>query len=94
MSIPVVFAAQVARSPGAVAVTFEGLSMTYRGLEEASNRLAHWLSGYGVGPGQRVVLLLDRCAEAVVAMLAVLKTGAAYVPIDPVAAGGPDRGHR
>ena len=84
VSVPVVFAGQVARSPRAVAVTFEGLSMTYRELDEASNRLAHTLSGYGVGPGQQVVLLLDRCAQAVVAMLAVLKTGAAYVPIDPV----------
>ena len=58
-------------------------SWTYRELEEAANRLAHLLAGHGVGPGQRVALLLSRSAEAIVAILAVLKTGAAYVPIDP-----------
>ena len=57
--------------------------MTYRELDEASNRLAHLLIGQGVGPGQRVALLFSRSAEAIVAILAVLKTGAAYVPIDP-----------
>ena len=58
--------------------------MTYRELEEAANRLAHLLAGDGVGPGQCVALLLSRSAEAITAILAVLKTGAAYVPIDPV----------
>ena len=58
-------------------------SLTYRELEEAANRLAHLLAGQGVGPGQCVALLLERSAEAIVAMLAVLKTGAAYLPIDP-----------
>ena len=57
--------------------------MTYRELDEASNRLAHLLSGYGVGPGAGVALLFSRSAQAIVAMLAVLKTGAAYLPIDP-----------
>ena len=57
--------------------------MTYRELEEASNRLAHLLAGHGAGPGQCVGLLFPRCAEAVVAIVAVLKTGAAYLPIDP-----------
>ena len=57
--------------------------MTYRELDEAANRLAHLLAGQGVGPGQRVALLFSRSAEAIVAILAVLKTGAAYVPIDP-----------
>ena len=83
VSIPVLFAAQVARAPEAVAVTFEGRSLTYRELDEAANRLAHLLAGQGVGPGQCVALLFTRSAQAVVAMLAVLKTGAAYLPIDP-----------
>ncbi|HWR48728.1 MAG TPA: condensation domain-containing protein, partial [Pseudonocardiaceae bacterium] len=83
MSVPVVFAAQVARTPAAVAVTFGDLSMTYRELEEAANRLAHLLAAHGVGPGGCVTLLLERSAEAIVAMLAVLKAGAAYLAIDP-----------
>ena len=83
VSVPVLFAAQVARAPEAVAVTFEGRSMTYRELEEAANRLAHLLAGHGAGPGQCVALLFSRSAEAIVAILAVLKTGAAYLPIDP-----------
>ncbi len=57
--------------------------MTYRELDEAANRLAHLLAGQGAGPGECVALLFSRCAEAIVAMLAVLKTGAAYLPIDP-----------
>ena len=83
VSIPALFAAQVARAPEAVALTFGELSMTYRELDETSNRLAHLLIERGVDPGQRVALLLPRSADAIVAIFAVLKTGAAYVPIDP-----------
>ncbi len=83
VSVPELFAAQVARAPEAVALTFEGRSVTYRELDEAANRLAHLLAGHGVGPGHCVALLLSRSAEAIVAMLAVLKSGAAYLPIDP-----------
>ena len=83
VSIPALFAAQVRRTPEAAALTFAGHSMTYHELEEAANRLAHLLAGCGVGPGQCVGLLVPRSAQAVVAILAVLKTGAAYVPIDP-----------
>ena len=83
MSIPVLLAAQVARTPEAVAVTCGGRSLTYRELDEAATGLAHLLAGHGVGPGQCVGLLLSRSAEAIVAILAVLKTGAAYLPIDP-----------
>ncbi|MGA5540200.1 amino acid adenylation domain-containing protein, partial [Mycolicibacterium nivoides] len=84
VSILELFAAQVARAPEATAVTFEGRSMTYRELDEASNQLAHRLSAGGVGPGQYVALLFSRCAEAIVSIVGVLKTGAAYVPIDPM----------
>src|SRR5271168_2434696 len=83
VSIPALFAAQVARAPKAVAISCRENSWTYRELDEAANRLAHFLAGQGVGPGQCVALLLARSAEAVVAILAVLKTGAAYLPIDP-----------
>jgi amino acid adenylation domain-containing protein len=82
VSIPVLFAEQVARAPEAVAISCAGRSWTYRELDQAANRLAHLLSGQGAGPGQRVALMLPRSAEAVVAILAVLKTGAAYLPID------------
>ena len=84
LSIPEVFAAQVARNPDAPAVTFEGRTMSYRELDEASNRLAHQLVDHGAGPGQYVALLLPRSAQAIVAMLAVLKSGAAYLAMDPV----------
>ncbi|MGO4447196.1 amino acid adenylation domain-containing protein, partial [Mycobacterium sp. 2YAF39] len=83
VSIPALFTAQVEATPAAVAVSFQGRPMTYRELDEAANRLAHLLVGHGVGPGATVALLLPRSADAIVAMLAVLKTGAAYLPIDP-----------
>ena len=83
VSIPVLFAAQVARTPDAVALVCGERSWTYRELDQAANRLAHLLAGHGVGPGYVVALLFSRSPEAIVAILAVLKTGAAYLPIDP-----------
>jgi amino acid adenylation domain-containing protein len=68
-----------------VAISWNGTSMTYRELDEAANRLAHLLAGQGAGPGQSVALLFSRSTQAIVAILAVLKTGAAYLPIDPAA---------
>ncbi|MGH3959765.1 amino acid adenylation domain-containing protein [Mycobacterium sp.] len=88
VSIPVLFAAQVARAPEAVAITFDGHSVTYREVDEAANRLAHLLVAHGAGPGERVAVLLSRSVEAVVSILAVLKTGAAYLPIDPAVPAG------
>ena len=82
-SIPVMWAAQVQRTPQAVAMSFGDLSWTYRELEVAANRLAHLLAGRGVRRGDVVALMFERSAEAVIAILAVLKTGAAYLPIDP-----------
>ncbi len=83
LSIPAVFAEHVQNTPEAVAVTFEGRSTTYRELDEAANRLAHLLASEGVGPGDCVALQFSRSAEAIIAILAVLKAGAAYLPIDP-----------
>ncbi|HTX94476.1 MAG TPA: amino acid adenylation domain-containing protein, partial [Mycobacterium sp.] len=82
-SVPEMFAAQAARIPESVAIVFGALSLTYRELDECANRLAHLLSGQGVCRGACVAVLLERSAQAVVAMLAVLKTGAAYLAIDP-----------
>ncbi|MGW0359632.1 amino acid adenylation domain-containing protein, partial [Nocardia nova] len=83
MSIPALFAAQVARTPNATALSCGEDSWTYRQLEQAANRLAHLLTDHGVGPGCVVGLLMQRSAQAITAITAVLETGAAYLPIDP-----------
>ncbi|MFE9885090.1 amino acid adenylation domain-containing protein [Streptomyces scopuliridis] len=72
-----------ARHPDAIAVRDRTTRLTYGELHERANRLAHLLIRRGAGPEQVVGLLLPRCAGAIVAMLAVLKTGAAYLPLDP-----------
>jgi amino acid adenylation domain-containing protein len=83
MMIDELFALQAARTPDAVAVSFEGDRLTYRELEAAVDRLAADLRGAGVGPGALVALFLDRSLELVVAMLGALKAGGAYLPLDP-----------
>ncbi|GAT02597.1 linear gramicidin synthetase subunit C, partial [Mycolicibacterium fortuitum subsp. acetamidolyticum] len=83
-SVPAMFAQQVVRTPDAVALVCGQRSLTYRELDETSNRLAHWLVGLGAGPGRCVALFHSRCAEAIISIVAVLKSGAAYVPIDPM----------
>ncbi|MBY8849118.1 AMP-binding protein [Saccharothrix sp. MB29] len=82
-TIPGLFAAQAARTPDAVAVSCEGDALTYRELDERSNRLAHHLVAAGAGPEALVALRFTRSADLVVAVLGVLKSGAAYLPIDP-----------
>jgi amino acid adenylation domain-containing protein len=76
-------AEQAARTPAAVAVRFRDEELTYGGLEAQSNRLAHLLQGAGAGPEVPVAVFMDRSVEMVVALLGVLKAGAAYVPLDP-----------
>ncbi|MEA2604412.1 MAG: hypothetical protein QOF89_5404 [Acidobacteriota bacterium] len=75
--------AQVDRTPDAIAVTFEGASLTFRELDGAANRLARRLRSLDVGPEVRVGVRLERSLEMVVALLAVLKAGGAWVPVDP-----------
>ncbi|WP_266159409.1 non-ribosomal peptide synthase/polyketide synthase [Dyella silvatica] len=77
------FEAQVERSPAHIALRFEQQSCSYAELNQQSNRLAHTLMARGVGPGDLVALALPRSIEMVVALLAVLKAGAAYLPLDP-----------
>jgi amino acid adenylation domain-containing protein len=74
---------QASRTPGAIAVRGNGEELTYAALDESANRLARHLQARGAGLGDRVALLIDRRPALVVSMLAVLKTGAAYVPLDP-----------
>jgi len=76
-------AAQVERTPEAPAVVFGEESLTYRELNARANRLAAHLARLGVGPDVRVGLCLERSADLVVGLLATLKAGGAFVPIDP-----------
>ena len=75
--------AQVARSPGAVAVEFEGRRLSYGELDARAGRLAALLRARGVGRETLVGVCAERSLELVVALLAVLKAGGAYVPLDP-----------
>ncbi len=84
VSIPELWATQAACTPDTVALVCGEQSWTYHAVEEAANRLAHFLIDRGVRPGGCVALLVERSAPAIIAILAVLKTGAAYVPFDPM----------
>jgi nonribosomal peptide synthetase DhbF len=82
-TLPEWFEEHVRRTPDAIAVTHGDTRLTYRELNRWANRLAHRLIARGAGPERLVGLRLPRSAELVVAILAVLKTGAGYLPIDP-----------
>ncbi len=83
------FETQVDATPDAIAVHFDPGDggppqvWTYRELDQRANGLAHHLLALGAGPEQRVALCLERSPEMIVAILAVLKAGAAYIPLDP-----------
>jgi amino acid adenylation domain-containing protein len=74
---------QAARTPEATALRFAGASASYRELNAAANRVAHTLRAHGAGPGTLVAVCADRSPELVAALLGVLKSGAAYLPVDP-----------
>jgi amino acid adenylation domain-containing protein/non-ribosomal peptide synthase protein (TIGR01720 family) len=75
--------ARAARDPGAAALVMAGETLTYGELNRRANRLAHHLRDLGAGPEARVALLLERSFDMVAALFGVLKSGAAYVPLDP-----------
>ncbi|MFJ6379392.1 amino acid adenylation domain-containing protein [Kitasatospora sp. NPDC092039] len=76
------FAEQAARTPDRIAVSHGDEHLSYAALDARAAELAGWLTAAGVRPGQRVALFLDRSTDTVAAILAVLRTGAAYVPMD------------
>jgi amino acid adenylation domain-containing protein/non-ribosomal peptide synthase protein (TIGR01720 family) len=82
-SLAALVSAQVARTPQAPAVVSERETLSYAELERRANQLAHWLCRRGVRRDDRVAIALERSTDLVVALLGVLKAGAAYVPIDP-----------
>jgi surfactin family lipopeptide synthetase A len=77
------FEAQVDKAPDAIALTFEGLSLNYAGLNTKANQLAHYLIAKGVGPDVLVGVCIERSLEMVIGLLGILKAGGAYVPLDP-----------
>lgn len=83
LTVPARFAEQVARTPEATAVTeaASGTELTYRELEQRANQLAHHLIGRGVGHEDQIAVLAERSADLIVALLAILKAGAAYLPV-------------
>src|SRR5438067_1695460 len=77
------FEAQARQTPNATGLVFCDEEISYAELNSRANQVAHHLIGQGVGPGALVGVLMDRAAELIVGMLAILKAGAAYVPLDP-----------
>src|SRR5262249_46223418 len=82
-TLPRLFAAQAAARPDAVAVVFAGAQLSYGELEARANRLAHHLRALGVGAESVVGGCLERSLELVVALIAILKAGGGYLPLDP-----------
>ena len=82
-TLPELFEQQVDRTPDKNAVGFEDTSLTYKELNARANRLAHRLIERGIGPESIVAIALERSLDMVVSLLAVVKSGAAYLPLDP-----------
>ncbi|MGW2228796.1 amino acid adenylation domain-containing protein [Streptomyces formicae] len=82
-TVPELFAARADETPDAVALVFRDTELTYRELEARAERLARHLTGLGAGPERVVGIALPRSTELIVTLLAVLKAGAAFLPLDP-----------
>jgi amino acid adenylation domain-containing protein len=80
--LPELFEAQVEQTPDSVALSYHDECLTYRELNERANRLARYLVGHGIGPESRVALVMERSPELVIAALAIVKAGGAYVAIE------------
>jgi amino acid adenylation domain-containing protein len=77
------FEAQVKRTPATLSVMSDDEQLTYRELDERSNRLAHYLQRLGVGPEVLVAICMEKSADLIIAILGVLKSGGAWIPLDP-----------
>ena len=77
------FEQQVERSPEAIALVYQGQSLSYDQLNRKANQLAHRLIGLGIHPDERVAICVERSLEMVIGLLGILKAGGAYVPLDP-----------
>ncbi|WP_347217489.1 amino acid adenylation domain-containing protein [Chryseobacterium sp.] len=78
------FEDQVKRTPDNIALVYEGVQLSYRNLNEKANAMAYYLlQNYQIQPDDLIALCMDRSENIVIAILAILKTGAAYVPLDP-----------
>lgn len=84
MTLPQLFMTQAEHTPTAIAVVCGTHSMTYQELDVASNRLAQLLQKRGLAPATRIGVFLNRSTDLLVAVLGVLKSGSAYIPLDPL----------
>lgn len=82
--LPLLFEAQVKRTPGAIAAVYEDCALTYEELNRKANQLAHHLQRFGVGPESLVGLAVNRSLDMLVGALGIMKAGGAYVPLDPL----------
>ncbi len=82
-TIAELFETQAEKTPNNIALVFEGQTLTYKELNEKANQLAHYLRKTGITNNQIIAILVNRSFEMIIAILAVLKSGGAYIPVDP-----------